>query len=235
MLYGYCRISTPRQNIERQIRNITNEFPKAKIISETYTGTKQERPEWKKLKKKLKSGDIVVFDSVSRMSRNAADGWSEYLELFNRNVELIFLKEPTINTRVFSELLARKIDGTSINDEFAEEVIKGINNGFLKLAEQQIKLAFLQSEKEVLDLQQRTREGIETARQNGKQIGRPAGGRNHVNKFDNSIEKMRKYSRRFGGTLNDKETIKLCGINKNTFYKYLHVLEDENYEINCAV
>ena len=44
MIYGYARISRPTQNIERQIRNITEYEPKAKIITEAYTGTTQERP-----------------------------------------------------------------------------------------------------------------------------------------------------------------------------------------------
>ena len=41
MIYGYCRISTSKQNIERQIRNILKSYPKAEIWQETYTGTKQ--------------------------------------------------------------------------------------------------------------------------------------------------------------------------------------------------
>lgn len=38
-IYGYCRISTPKQNIERQIRNILREYPDAIIVQETFTGT----------------------------------------------------------------------------------------------------------------------------------------------------------------------------------------------------
>ena len=39
-IYGYCRISTAKQNIDRQVRNILAVYPKAKIIKETFTGTK---------------------------------------------------------------------------------------------------------------------------------------------------------------------------------------------------
>lgn len=52
-----------------------------------------------------------------------------------------------------------------------DEIFKGLNNYFRKLAERQIRIAFEQAEKEVHDLHQRTKEGIETARLNGKQIG----------------------------------------------------------------
>ena len=70
-IYGYARISTAKQSIERQIRNIEREYPGAIIVQESYTGIKFDRKEWKKLFTKVKAGDILVFDSVSRMSRNA--------------------------------------------------------------------------------------------------------------------------------------------------------------------
>ena len=56
MIYGYCRISTPRQNIERQVRNITDQYPDAVIYRESYTGTKLDRPEWRKLHRRLQPG-----------------------------------------------------------------------------------------------------------------------------------------------------------------------------------
>ena len=70
-IYGYARISTGKQNIERQNRNILSEYPNAKLINETYTGTTTDRPQWTKLLKNVKNGDTIVFDSVSRMSRIA--------------------------------------------------------------------------------------------------------------------------------------------------------------------
>lgn len=68
-IYGYCRISTPKQSIDRQIRNIKQEFPDATLIQEAYTGTKLDRKEWSRLYSNVKSGDTIVFDSVSLMSR----------------------------------------------------------------------------------------------------------------------------------------------------------------------
>ena len=49
MIYGYCRISTKKQSIDRQIRNIKREFPTAIILTEAFTVTKLDRPEWNKL------------------------------------------------------------------------------------------------------------------------------------------------------------------------------------------
>ena len=77
--FGYARISTPQQSIERQIRNILAAYPQSEIIREVFTGTKfQGRREFEKLLKKLNAGDTIIFDSVSRMSRDAEEGFTMY-------------------------------------------------------------------------------------------------------------------------------------------------------------
>ena len=171
--YGYCRISTGKQNIERQVRNIQSAFPGACIVREVYTGTKfQGRKELDRLLSKLKRGDSVIFDSVSRMSRNAEEGCQMYEQLFSAGVNLIFLKEPHINTSVYQEAIDRQLDtkletGNEATDRLLKTVIKALNEYAVDLAKQQVRLAFSQAEKEVEDLHQRTREGIETARIKG--------------------------------------------------------------------
>ena len=103
-VYGYCRISRKQQNIERQVRNIKTVYPEAVIVQEAFTGTKVEgRKEFEKLLKAVKAGDSIIFDSVSRMSRNAEDGFQLYQSLLQHGVELIFLKEPHINTATYKE------------------------------------------------------------------------------------------------------------------------------------
>ena len=97
-IYGYCRISTAKQSIDRQIRNIKAEYPTAHIVQEAYTGTSVFRPEWLKLYRVLKAGDMVVFDSVSRMSRNAEEGFALYEDLYHKGIRLVFLKEHHIDT-----------------------------------------------------------------------------------------------------------------------------------------
>lgn len=78
MVYGYPRVSTPQQKLERQITNIQREYPNAKLYTEKYTGTTLERPRWRDLMSRVQSGDTIVFDSVSRMSRNADEGVADY-------------------------------------------------------------------------------------------------------------------------------------------------------------
>ncbi len=217
MIYGYARISRKEQSIDRQIRNITSEYPKALIIQEAFTGTKIDRPEWNKLYNKIKSGDTIVFDSVSRMSRNANEGVDTYFELYEKGVQLVFLKEHYIDTELYAENMRDKIELRGTDED---EIFKGLNNYFRKLAAKQIRIAFEQSEKEVEDLRQRTREGIETARLNGKQIGQRPGNKLKVKKEAPSKELILKYSKDFNGSNTDKECIKLIGISRNTYYKY---------------
>lgn len=209
-IYGYVRISTKKQNMERQIRNIQKEYPEAVIIKEVYTGTKfQGRKELNKLIKQLKAGDTVVFDSVSRMSRDAEEGFQVYQDLYKKGIELIFLKEHHIDTMTYKAALHNGIPLTGTNVDY---ILEGVNKYLMSLAKEQIRLAFLQSQKEVTDLRQRTKEGIETARINGKHIGLASGTKLVTKRSIECKEKIQKYSRDFDGMLSDKECIQLIGI-----------------------
>lgn len=243
-VFSYNRISTSSQNIQRQIRNAKELYPNAIIVEEVFTGTKVEgRKEFVKLvgawttekdnegKEKqvlkggiVKTGDTIVFDSVSRMSRNADEGFKIYKELYNKGIELIFIKEPHINTTTYKEAIA---GGVAMTGTIVDSILEGINKYLLALAEQQIKLAFEQSEKEVKDLRQRTREGIETARLNGKQIGLEKGTKLTTKKSIEAKEQIIKYSKDFKGTLKDTEVMKLIGISRNSYYKYKKELVEE--------
>ena len=224
LIYGFCRVSTKRQNIERQVRNILEKYPNAYIVKEYYTGTKLEgRKEWIKLynlvKKEAEKGKtvMIVFDSVSRMSRNADEGFKIYQELFELGVTLEFLKEPHINTDTYRKALTVDIKMTGTN---ADILLKAVKEYLLELAKEQIKIAFNQAEKEVQDLHVRTSEGIKTAKLNGKQIGRIKGKTYTSQKEKISKEIILKNSRDFNGTNTDEEVIKICGISRNSYYKY---------------
>lgn len=226
MIYGYCRISKSTQSIDRQVRNILEEFD-AKIIKEAYTGTKIEgREKWNKLFKTVKEGDTIVFDSVSRMSRNEDEGVEQYMQLFDRGVNLIFLKERHIDTdRYKKQIEAIQIPET--DNEVVNAVLEGVRKALLQLAKEQIRLAFRQAEKEVKDLQQRTKEGLITARQNNKRIGLEKGTKLVTKKSIQAKEIIRKHGKNFGGALNNTEVIKLAGINRSSFYKYQKELIEE--------
>ena len=149
MRYGYCRISRPKQSIERQIRNIKEAYPEAVIIQEIFTRTRMERKEWIKLVRQIKEGDTIIFDSVSRMSGNAEEGFSAYEDLYNKGVNLIFLKEPHINTDTYKKALE---NNSALTGSSVDLILEGVNRYLMELAKEQIRLAFVQSEKEVFDL-----------------------------------------------------------------------------------
>ena len=232
-IYGYCRISRRSQRIERQERNILNAYPSAYIIKEVYTGTKiHGRKELDKLLKLVKENDTIVFDSASRMSRNQDEAIELYEDLFNKNVNLIFLKEPHINTDTFKRALNNQIKinlntGNNATDTFINGIIDALNRYTIDLAKEQIKLVFAQAQKEVDDLHQRTVEGIITARLEGKQIGQRKGAKLTTKKSKVAKEIIRKHSKDFGGTLNDLDVIKLTGVSRNTYYKYKRELQEE--------
>lgn len=233
--YGYCRISRKTQNIERQVRNIIEFYPAAHIVKEAYTGTKIEgRKELDKLLKVLKSGDTVVFDSASRMSRNSEEAIELYEQLFNKNINLVFLKEPHINTDVYRRALENQIEinldtGNEATDNFIQGIIEALNRYTIELAKEQINIVFKQAQKEVDDLHLRTSEGLITARLNGKQIGQPKGAKLTTKKSIAAKEIIRKHSKDFGGNLEDSDVMKLAGISRNSYYKYKRELKAQEF------
>ena len=221
---NYCRISTPKQSIERQVRNIQKEFPDAHIIKEVYTGTKNVgRKGFEGLLRTVKSGDTIVFDSVSRMSRNAEEGFTDYKKLYDADVTLVFLKEPSINTDTYKEALTRQVPMTGGDVDL---ILEGVNKFLLRLAEIQIRIAFEQAEKEVQDLHRRTSEGLVTAKLQGKRVGTPKGATFETKKAVAAKKKMLELCRDFGGTLSDQDAMKVVGIANNTFYKYKKELRE---------
>lgn len=219
-VYGYCRISTAKQSIDRQVRNILASYPSADIRKEVFTGTKyQGRAELQKILNKILPGDTIIFDSVSRMSRDADEGVKLYFDLYDRGVNLVFLKENYINTETYKSALKNQVDLTG---DDVDLILQGVNRYLIKLAEEQIRIAFEQAEKEVEDLHQRTREGIQTARLSGKKVGGAAnrGKTYNTKKRVEAKNLIRKHSKTFGGNLSNAELMKLCGISQPTLLKY---------------
>ena len=222
IIYGYCRVSTQNQSIARQQQNILRLYPEAKIYSESFTGTTMQRPAWAKLIKRVKPGDVIVFDSVSRMSRTAAEGWETYEQLYNDGIDLEFIKEPHINTEVYKAALNKSVPmtGTAV-----DLILSGVNAYLMELAKNQIQIAFEQAEKEVQDLHQRTAEGMRASGA-GEKIAEARQGKTYeTSKSKQAKEAIKKYSKDFNGTLNDTDVIKLAGVSRNSYYKYKHELK----------
>ena len=96
MIYGYARVSTSDQNLDRQQDALYN-YGIDKLYCEKLSGTKKSRPELDRLLKDLREGDTVVIESLSRLGRSVKN-LSELMEIFNeKKIRLVSLKE-TIDT-----------------------------------------------------------------------------------------------------------------------------------------
>ena len=151
------------------------------------------------------------------MSRNAEEGFALYEDLYNLGIRLVFLKEPHINTETYKKALSTQVQMTGTN---ADILLKAINEYLMALAMEQIRIAFEQAEKEVLDLHHRTSEGIKTAKLNGKNIGRIFGQKYPSKKEKKAKDIILKKSKDFNGYNSDSEVMVLAGVSRNTYYKY---------------
>ena len=217
IIFGYARISTRKQKIERQIENIKKSYPDAMIFQDEYTGTRMDRPAFQRMMKQVQPGDTIVFDEVSRMSRNAEEGYALYEKLYEEGVELVFLKEPHISTSTYKEAaqISVPLTGTDVDD-----ILKGVNSYLKRLARKQIELAFQSAQQEIDYLHQRTSEGVRRAQADGKRVGCEPGRKLSTKKSVEAKAVIRKWSRDFGGTMTDKECMKQAGVSRNSFYKY---------------
>lgn len=249
--FFYARVSTKQQKLERQEENFRRAYPNIELIKDDgrkknlyedkYTGTTNNREEWQKLRRRIRKGDTIVFDSVSRMSRNAKEGVETYMNLFDKGINLVFLKESTINTDVYrAELnkslelakLANREDNTEDKDyinTFLAQLVEALTELFRNLATAQIEKAFEQSEKEVLDLRQRTSEGMQRAMEKGNMPGQKkgTGAKKATLKFADSKVLIIKLSKDFDGDMSDIDVMNQLRISRNTYYKYKKLIREE--------
>ena len=239
-VYGYARVSTRHQSLDRQIANIRAAYPDvSEIVTEKFTGTKLDRPAWSRLYKKLAAGDTIIFDEISRLARNAEEGFSTYRELFSRGVTMVFLKEPHINSDTYKASMEAQIPAIDVGGEEAEqELMDGIrdvlNRYIMRLAERQIKIAFEQAQNEVDHLHKRVSEGMrasgaayqrneagEIIEGSESKIAKARTGNTYETKKSKEMKvRIVQMSRDFNGTMTDKDVMEVLGLARNSFYKY---------------
>lgn len=217
MIYGYCRVSTKTQKLDRQVNNVTNAGAE-KLYTEKYTGTTTDRVQWQRLLKAVKQGDTIIFDSVSRMSRTAADGVTDYFNLLDAGVELIFLNEPHINSAVYGESLVSAQSIKAEDEDLNDTVLKGIRDYMVKLAEKQIKIAFGQSEKEAKDIKTRVKQGIANSTNDS---GAKAGNTHAAKAIP--VEKIKHYLS-MHETVNKSDLARYLGVSRPTAIKWLSLI-----------
>lgn len=229
--YGYVRVSTMQQKTQRQIDNIKSFDTNAIIYEEKQSGKDIEnRAIFKKLLDKVKSGDTIIFDEVSRMSRNADEGYNLYMELMQQNINLVFLKEHHIDTDEYKRRTQNHIARVSSSNEKMDNLINGILDLVADFEKENLKdnirLAFQQAEHERLFLIKRVTEGKSRSE---KPQGRPEGSHNIKNDKAELIKKIiMEQSKDFDGKFSDAKIMKeyLQGVARNTYYKYKKELKE---------
>lgn len=239
-VYSYVRVSTQKQNVQRQIDNIKAYLKGESSIQfeDKYTGTTMSRPEFDKLvkavDKDINKGDnvTIIFDSVSRMSRNAAEGIEQYFTWYNKGVELVFLNEQYINTSVFKAAMQKQIatvsdTGDKATDKFIGAIVSALEDYQKDLAIKQIELAFEQSQKEVDDLRKRTAQGM-AAKGAADKISKARTGQTFttIQSYELRIAILKEL-KMFGGALNHTQFAKLHDVSRMTIYRYIQDIKND--------
>lgn len=198
MIYGYARVSTKEQNLDRQIEEF-KKYDIDKIYTEKQSGKDfNSRKVYQQLKKKLVSGDLLIIMSIDRLGRNyqeILDEWRYLVE--KKGVDIQVLDMPILNTK--SSILG--LDG------------KFISNLVLLIQ------AYT-SEKEREKIKERQAQGIKIAREKGIHLGRP-----QCKLPDNAEEIIQQYVKR---EITKDEASKLLGVSNGTFFRLLKPEEKNN-------
>lgn len=97
MVFGYARVSTQEQNLDRQL-DILKESGAEEIIQEKITGTKADRPELNRLLDKLRKDDIVLVTDLTRLGRSTKDLFNLVEQIENKGANVKSLKETWLDT-----------------------------------------------------------------------------------------------------------------------------------------
>ena len=231
--YGYARISTPKQSLQLQIDAIKEMAADAVIFSEAYTGSTNDRPEWKKLLNKVKKGDTIIFYMVSRMSRNAEEGTKDYFDLYSKGVSLIFIKDRHIDTESYKESFEKAgfnvdfdLDG-SAESNLISDILTALKKFMQAKVDLDIRKAFEEAEKELEHNHKRTSDGMKASGA-GKKIAEARLGNHYETKKSKEMKgKIRKMAKCYDGAMTDKEVIETLGLARGTYYKYKREIDAE--------
>lgn len=208
MKFAYIRVSSKDQNEARQVDTMQAQgVVEANVYIDKASGKDTDRAEYQRMKGKLREGDTVVFDSITRMSRNMDDIKREYAWFLDNGIALEFVNEPMLNTvgKQGNDVLQRAIS----------DIILTLLSAF--------------AEKERTDIRSRQREGIDAAKRRGQQLGRPTIGYNTLSNEQRALFNEQ-YRRWKDGKQTAVQAFTNAGLTKSTFYKIVN-----EYETNAGV
>ena len=151
MIYGYIRVSTREQNEDRQLIALREmAVPEANLFIDKQSGKDFQRPQYKKLVRKLKKDDLLYIKSIDRLGRNYEEIQNQWRILTkDKGIDIVVLDMPLLDTRRGKDLM-----GTFLSDIVLQV------------------LSFV-AENERTNIRQRQAEGIAAAKARGVRFGRP--------------------------------------------------------------
>lgn len=197
-VFGYARVSSKEQNLDRQIMALKEYVPTENILIDKASGKNLDRESYRALKGALglRKGDTLIITSLDRLSRNKEDK-RQVLQWFQeQGVRLKILDLSTSLTEV---------------PEAQKWIMDMIQNILIEV------LASI-AEQERLTIRQRQREGIEAAKKKGKHLGRP-----RIMQPDDFIPV---YYRWKAGECTARHAMQVLGIKKSTFYRMVKAYEE---------
>ena len=191
MEYGYIRVSSREQNIDRQMDALHSMGLDTKqIYIDKQSGKSFDRPAYKRLMKKLRAGDLLVVKSIDRLGRN-------YDEILEQWRIITKMKRADIYVMDFPLLDTRKKDNDLTGTFIADLVL-------------QILSYVAQTEREFIH--QRQAEGIEAAKKRGVQFGR------RRNPLPENFDAVRRQFQ--NGEISYRQAAERCHMSVTSFYRY---------------
>ena len=150
-IYGYIRVSTKEQNEDRQLTAMQGlDIPEQNIFMDKHSGKDFERPQYKRLVKRLKPDDLLYIKSIDRLGRDYEEIQNQWRILTKeKRIDIVVLDMPLLDTRRGKDLV-----GTFLSDVVLQV------------------LSFV-AENEHTNIRQRQAEGIAAAKARGVRFGRP--------------------------------------------------------------
>ena len=197
---GYMRVSTGKQNLDRQYEDFKKLGIEDKYIYEDKASGKNfERVGFEYMKRALEKGDILVISSLDRLGRNAKE-LKEQWEYFKNN-----------------QISVQVLDMPSLNLDYSDEKMQPITNLINNII---FEIFSWKAESDRVQIVERTKQGLEQARIKGKKLGRPK-----VELTEEFVEIWRKWKN--GEIEKTVEAMKLSNTSKSTFYRFNKILESE--------
>lgn len=195
MNYGYARVSTVAQNLDRQLDELVKiGIDNSHIYTDKESGKDFNRTNYRKLCRKLKAGDVLFIKSIDRLGRNynmVLDEWRILTK--EKGIDIVVIDMPLLDTR---------IEGKNLVGKFIADVVLQV-------------LSFV-AENERETMKQRQAEGIKMAKLRGVKFGRPS--TPTPKNFDEVVNLY------LNKKVTSKQAIEMSGLSRGTFYRKLNKL-----------